>query len=283
MADEKDNKEKMSDKQPTQAETYQKSSASAGEYREANMEYMRGAYPDMELNDENYDEMLNKTVHEFLVPKLKGYEENNTKIKAMMEAEPQLAQILADMARGARFEQVLPRYVDVPNLKLEPGDPDYTEWEANNKYRMDNYQQGLDRKTQLENNQRKSQEVIASWFEEKQMKDDDKKEFGMYVADLLDRAYSGEITQEFLNKMYYAMNYEKDIASAEDAGRVAGRNEKIVEGKMKEDKQKTGDGMPVTSGGASKEKETKPDNRNDFEKGLSRMVTKQPIIKGNGY
>lgn len=269
-------------KKPTETETYKDRSTSMGEYREGNMEYMKGMYPDMEMNDENYDEMLNKTMHG-MIPKMKSFEENNMKIKAMMEDEPKLASILADMAQGAKFEMILPKYIDVKNMELMPGDPDYNEWEANNKYRMDNYQKSMDRKQMLENNQMKSMEVINSWFEEKKMEDDKKKEYGMFVADLLDRGYSGEITPEFLNKMYYAMNYEKDMAMAEEAGEVRGKNEKITMMKKEEKEMMDGDGLPNVEGGGSKEKEMKPDNSNPLEKSLKKMTMRKSVLPGNGY
>jgi hypothetical protein len=275
--------EMVEQKEPTMTEQSAEKTTSHGEYREANESYMKSMYPDTEINDGNYDEMVAKTMAEHFIPKMKGYQEANEKLRAMMTSEPELGKILADMAQGAKFVEILPRYVDVQNLKLEPGDPDYSTWEANNKARMESYHQNLDRQTQLQNNQRKSMETIASWFEEKGFGDEDQKGFTSFVSELLDRAYSGEITPEFLNKMYYAMNYEEDVKKAEEVGAVKGRNEKIVVEDLEESAMKAGDGMPVITGGVSAEKEERPDNADPLTKSLRGLKNKKSVLPGNTY
>lgn len=279
----KQGSEKVEQLQPTVAEQPAEKTTSHGEYREVNAAYMKEMYPETEIGDDNYDAMVQKTMAEHFIPKMKGYDEANKKLRAMMSTEPELGKILADMAQGATFVEVLPRYVDVENLKLEPGDPDYTKWEANNKTRMESYQANMDRKTQIENNQRKSMETIASWFEEKKFEDNQKEEYAQFVSDLLERAYQGELTTEFLNKMFYAMNYEKDMEQAEKLGEVRGRNEKIVAEDLEEKGKMAGDGLPVVSGGAAKEKEVTPDNASPIVKALRQMTTKKSVLPGNSY
>lgn len=250
-------------------------------HREGNLAYMKSVYPDTEISDDNWGESMNNAMGEHALPKLKRYDEANNNLMAMVGGEPELSKILADMAQGAKFTEVLPRYVDIENLKLAPGDPDYTKWQANNKQRKTDYQSSLDRKTQIENNQIKSQKTIEAFFSEKKMDDTAKKEYGSFVADLLDRAYAGELTTEFLNKMFHAKNYVDDVKTAEVVGTVKGKNEKIVTEEMKDKKKKQGDGLPDINGGNAREKETTPDTADEFTKSLRKITSRKPIIKGN--
>jgi hypothetical protein len=273
--------EKLSDKENKQVETSPNKTTSTGEYRETNMSFMKKLMPDVEITDGNYTEVAERAMAEHMIPKLKAYGEANDNLKAMMHGEQKLAKILTDMAQGAKFEEVLPRYVDVENLRLEPGDPDYSTWEANNKKRKMEYKENLDRQTQLENNQMASRQNIEKFFEEKGMDDEAKGEYGAFVGNMLDRAYAGEITPEFLNKMYHAMKYKDDVQAAEAAGAIKVKNEKIVEKKMR---SKKGDGLPVINGGGSAEQKGQaPDNADALTKSLRAFTGKKSVLGGDGY
>ena len=198
-----------------------------------------------------------------------------------MHSEGKLAMILGDMGKGARFEEVLPKYVDTRNLELKPGDPDYTVWEANNKHREDTYNQAKTRKEEIMNNTNETQRITSEWFKEQAMDEGMQKEYGDFVTKFLDDAYSGIMSKDFHNSMKRMMNYDADMASATEAAEVKGKNTKIVEGKMEEKKKTAGDGLPNIEGGASNQKETKPETGNNLEKGLRRMQTKKPVISGN--
>lgn len=270
-----------SDKQEVVAEKSPKKSESKGEYREGNMEYMKNVFPDAEINDDNYAEMMDRTMSEHVRPRMESYNKANNNLKAMVNSEPKFAMILGDMAKGAKFEEALPRYLDTRNLKLMPGDPDYTTWEANNKTRETNYAAEQEYKKKIDDNKKKSEVTITDWYEKKGMDDAAKKEYGMFVANSLDRAYAGEMDEDFLDKMYYAMNYKNDVAKAEEVGTIKGKNDKIVEEKLKEKNNTKGDGMPVIDGGVAKVEETTPETGNALEKGLRMRGKKKSVIPGN--
>lgn len=274
--------EPIPDKEQVQVEE-QASTTSEGEYKGAVTEYLKSVNGEEDINDDNYTTVLEKTVAEHVIPRMKAYDQANTNLKAMIHGDPKLGRILADMAKGARFEEVLPRYYDANDFLMQPGDPDYSKWEAANKERMASYQNSLDAETQLENNRIKSEETIRSWFEEKGLQDTERKEYGSFVAELLDRAYAGEITTEFLNKMFYAWKYQDDVAEAEKVGELRGRNAKIVNEKMEEDLQKEGDGLPVIEGGVTKEKEAPIEESpaDPLVQSLRERNKRTPVIPGN--
>lgn len=272
------------DKEVKATETAPKQSASKGEYAEGNMKFLQGFNPGLEINDDNYVSTMEKTLAETIMPRMAAYDNANTNLKAMIHGNPKLGKVLSDMAKGAKFEEALPRYYDPNGFKLAPGDPDYNAWEAANKQRMDDYTKDMDRQTQIENNRKKSEETISAWFAEKEMGDEAKQEYGSFVSELLERAYSGEVTPEFLNKMKYAMDYKDDVAKAAEAGEIKGRNEKIVTEKMEEDTALKGDKLPVVDGGGAKEKvEPKPDNADPLVQSLRKMNKRTSVLPGNNY
>lgn len=283
MADKKKEEAgKVETKETVVVEKPSQGSTSTGEYRESNMEYMKGMYPDSEINDDNYGEMMDKAMSENLIPTANKYKEGNEKLKAMMHSEGKLAMILGDMGKGAKFEEVLPKYVDTRNLELKPGDPDYTVWEANNKHREDTYKKSMSREEEIRNNTNETMRIMSDWFKAENMDEGMQKEYGDFVTKFLDEAYAGKMSKDFHNSMKRMMNYDSDRASDIAAAEIKGKNTKIVEGKMEEKKKTAGDGLPNLEGGASNEKETKVEETgNGLTRGLKQMQKKKPVISGN--
>lgn len=283
MVDKSQSAEAMSDKQVAKTEESSKGkTTSSGEYRDSNMEYLKQMNPGMEITDENYVPAIEKTFSE-IAPKMDSYNRANEKFKTMMQGEPILQKVVSDVAQGASFVETLPRYLDISNLEPKPGDPDYIKWEENNARRQSEYKQAQERQAQIKDNEARSMETIKKFFGNIGLADEDQKNFAKFIIELMDRAYSGEITETFLNKMYHAWKYDDDVKVAEQVGRTAGRNEKIVTEKLKSDKMKKGDGLPDIEGGAVKEAEKKMDNADDLTKGLRQIVGKKSILGGGEY
>ena len=270
----------MADKVAVETEQTSKTSVSKGEYRDGNMEYMKGMYPDTEINDDNYSSMMEETLGK-QIPKMKNYDKTNKSLRAMMDSEPTLSKILGDMAKGGKFEEVLPRYLDTRNLELKPGDPDYTVWEANNKHREDAYEQKMNREKEIMSNEQESQRIISQWFKDNKYDDAAQKEYRQNVAKSMEGPYDGKISKEFLDGEKRRINYESDMAKETKAAEIKGKNTTIVEQKMKEEKVKTGDGLPVIDGGASKTKETPKETGNALERGLRNRGNKKSVIPNN--
>lgn len=276
--------EAIPDKESKAVETAPTSTTSKGEYYEDNVSYLQGLNPDVEINDDNYVSTMEKSLAESIRPKMQAYDSANTNLKAMIHGDPKLGMVLSDMAKGAKFEEALPRHYDPASFTMAEGDPDYLAWEAANTQRKADFDKDLDRQTQMSNARLASEKTIGAWFEESKMDDDAKKEYGAFVSDMLEKAYSGEVTSEFLNKMKYAMDYKDDVAKATEVGEVKGRNEKIVTEKMAEDTSLKGDNLPVIDGGGATEKvEELPDTGNPLVQSLRGMSNRKSVIPGNNY
>jgi len=216
------------------------------EYKEPAMEVMKEYYgEDVEINDDNYGYKMEEMVVKDYKPmkeKMGKYESANKNILAMMESEPELSGILSDMSQGAKFSETLPKYMDVQALVDSKGG-DEAAWEENNKARMSNYEKMQAHKAQMAANEEKSLKTVKKFMADKKLEGENAEMFGKFIADVIDRANSGDLTEQFLESMYYGMNYKKDVAMAEELGKVSERNKKIEE-TVKSEAELQGDKLP---------------------------------------
>ena len=228
---------------------------SKGEYKEDAKKAMGSYYgKDVEITDENYSGKMEEMVAKGFGPMQKQNNEYKTidkSYKAMMQANPAMGGIMDDMGAGAGFEESLPKYVDLEAIAdSKGGNPE--KYAEQNKTRMANYDKVQTRKSLLATNEKKSIETVKTFMAEKKMEGENADKFGKYVADVIDRANSGELTTDFLETMYNAMNYVADVAQAKEIGEVGGRNAKI-ESKTKSEKDlQVGDGVPKIATGDDK-------------------------------
>jgi len=228
------------------------STTSEGEYTEekkAVMSAMKSHYGE-DVSSEDYVPKLEKMVAGDLLPKaakLGRYDESNERMMAMIEDNPELGAIASDISRGGKFLKVLPKYVDLASLEPE-GEDDMQEWDENVRIREENYRMGKERKASIAANLEKSEAAIEAFVAEKNLDEPGKMQFGQTLADFLDKAYSGEITKEFLDAMYYYMNRDAELANQKKAGELSAMNKKISTKFATESDIRRGDNMPALDG-----------------------------------
>ena len=79
------------------------------------------------------------------------------------------------------------------------------------------------------------------------------------MNEITEKFLAGNIDETTLEKFYRAYNYDKDMAAAEEAGRIKGRNEQI---RARQERQDGGDGLPpilATAGDHDMKQETRQD------------------------
>jgi len=230
--------------------------SSEGEYSEEKkrvISAMKGHYGDEAISpdDSEYTVKLEKMVASDLLPKagkLKSYDEANTRIIAMMEDEPELSSIMTEVGQGRKFLSSVKSHLDIANLP-EDDDSDMAAWENNAKMRESRYNEKLRRQEEIASNEEKSMATLEEFISEKGLDDTGKIKFGELIGDFLDRAYSGDITKQFLEVMYYYMNRDTELAKASELGEIRGKNAKIEKTKFAEEDY-AGDGLPdINSGG----------------------------------
>lgn len=210
--------------------------------RAAYMDYMSGVNPEFNGDDEEsvYDDMLSYR---------KDNDESRKRISDMLSENPQLAQVLSDIANkkrgaGAAFA----RYFGKDLLNAEEGTPEWDEIQQAEKERNEELMALRKRGSDYDANIEASKPVL----------DEFGKANGINVDDFLDEAYNkiiepiflGKYDMDLLKRLRNALAYEGDMESSFNAGKAAGRNERIEDMR----KANVGDGMPRmgSSAGASR-------------------------------
>jgi len=259
--------------------------SSEGEYSEEKKQVisaMKAHYGDENLSpdDSEYTTKLEGMVASDLLPKvgkLKSYDEANTRIIAMMEDEPELSSIMTEVGQGRKFLNSVKSHLDVANLP-EEDDSDMAAWENNAKMRESRYAEKLRRQEEIASNEEKSMATLEEFIGEKGLDDEGKIKFGELIADFLDRAYSGDITKQFLEVMYYYMNRDEELAKANELGKIKGMNAKIEKTKFAETDY-AGDGLPdINSGGGLTVEESGKENSDPILASLNRHLDQKPIL-----
>ena len=135
---------------------------------------------------------------------------------------------------------------DDPDMleKIAEANKDYVERVAKSRQLDEEYEKNMDA----------SLETLRQFQEERGMSDEQIDAVVDAVLTVVRDGVMGKFSKETLAMFVNAINHDSDVASASEEGRVAGRNDKIVEGLRKRDK---GDGTaPLNgkNGGAPKNK-----------------------------
>lgn len=258
--------------------------SSEGEYSEEKKQVvsaMKAHYgEDFTPDAEDYTSKLEGMVATDLLPKagkLKSYDEANTKIIAMMEDEPVLSSIMTEVGQGRKFLSSVKHHLDVADLP-EDDDSDMAAWENNAKMRESRYSEKLARQAEIASNEEKSMETLEAFIADKGLDDAGKIKFGQLIADFLDRAYSGDITKDFLETMFYYMNRDSELAKASEMGEIRGKNAKIEKTKFAEEDY-AGDGLPdINSGGGLSVDEGSKENSDPILASLNRHLDQKSIL-----
>jgi hypothetical protein len=216
-------------------------------------------YPDRKLEtDEDYE-----NTHEEYVKNLEGYRERGTvanqKLIALFEAEPQIADVVSAMINGATMRSALARHMDLKDLVPEEGDPDYSDYEKNNKDRLARLEKVDQFNREFNENVNFSTKAIEEFTEENNLKPEEAEKFLTDFDNILKEIYRGKITKETLTKIMRAVKHDEAVQAAKEEGEIKGKNEAIKAEKEKE--KKPDDGIPALkkTGDTIEEKEKKPE------------------------
>lgn len=206
---------------------------------------------------EGYDPEDVEGSSEMLMNYINAGRDSRGRMAEALNKDPRLAQVFADVAGGKRgAADAFVRYFGKDFLSAEEGSPEYEAIAAAEKERKEEMDKISARGKEYETNIAESEPKIKAWAESKGY---DMDEFLEKVWEkVVNPIVSGIYTEELLDLLDKGMNYDKDTADAMEAGKVAGRNEKIE--RMREERE--GDGMPKNVGnGTPAESGKKKENK----------------------
>ena len=161
----------------------------------------------------------------------------------MFSSDPRSAQFLADMHNGKdpvlglvrNFGIEIKDVLDDPEMqdKIAEANKEYVERVARSKQLDEEY----------EKNMKETLSTLNAFQEARGMSDEEIDEVAEAMIGIVRDGIVGKFSKETLSMIADALNHDKDVASAAEEARVAGRNAKITEQLRKPQK---GDGtMPL--------------------------------------
>lgn len=222
--------------------------------RDQQLERLRKKYPDKKFEDD--EEIYGQISDDYdqYEQDIDGYKGREKAMSDMFAADPRSAQFLADMHNGndpvlglvKNFGVEIKDVLDDPEMqeKIAEANKEYVERVAKSKKLDEEY----------ERNMNASLETLRQFQEERGMSDDEIDAVTDAILTVVKDGVMGKFSKPTLELFVNAINHDSDVASASEEGRVAGRNDKIVEGLRKRNK---GDGTaPLNgkNGGAPKNK-----------------------------
>ncbi len=222
---------------------------------------MKGYYPEKDYPDDTsvMDDAHSK------IGELDNYKQENEaanqQIIDAVESEPVLGAVISDVIKGMTFRAAIARHFDPEDLAGEHGDPDFESIETNRQERLSKKSENETFLQELQQNIQASQEEIKGFAEDNGMTEEDAASFLTNVTSVLEDAYKGKITKDFLARMYTAENHEKEVAAAAENGVIEGKNMAIDEKKELNSSAKAGDGLPQITAGANKQAPEAPKSK----------------------
>ena len=198
---------------------------------------------------ENFNERLNmffggnfnindKLSQDLLLRHLELNREQNERLVTMLDRDPRLAQMLADVIDGKRgAHSAVARYFGRGFLSVEEDSPEFEEIMLADEERKNEMMRLANDRREYEMNLEASMPVIETFCKER----------GYNPSDFLDDVWeklvfpimAGKYTVDVCTALDHAITYEQDVKDAFEAGDIKGRNSNIR--RMKED---FGDGLP---------------------------------------
>ena len=210
----------------------------------------------------NFD-LHDKLSQDLLLRHLQMNREQNERLATMLERDPRLAQMLADVIDGKRgAHSAVARYFGRGFMNVDENSPEFEEIMLADEERKNEMMRLANDRREYEANLEESMPVIEAFCMEK----------GYDPSDFMENIWeklvfpimAGKYTQDVCTALDHAITYEQDVEDAFAAGDIKGRNANIM--RMKED---FGDGLPKGMSSVAPDIERKRPRNSLIEKALN--------------
>ena len=215
-------------------------------------ERLKKRFADREFNsDEDWDNAAEEAFAED-EESINVFKDNNKIIDEVIASDKDLAAIIADIvANHIPFRAAVAKRFSPEDLVAKEGDEDYDYYQKSYEERVATGKEIQRIAQERLKNEDEAYDNIDAFCEKKGYSDDDKKEFIKFINEFYNSLSMRKITPEVLQTLDNARHYEDDMASAEENGFVAGKNENIAAKRAEEKSKATADGVPVPQGGGA--------------------------------
>lgn len=215
-------------------------------------ERLKKRFADREFNsDEDWDNAAEEAYAED-EEAINVFKDNNKIIDEVIASDKDLAAIIADIvANKIPFRAAVAKRFSPEDLIAKEGDEDYEYYQKSYEERVATGKEIQRIAQERLKNEDEAYDNIDAFCEKKGYSDEDKKEFIKFINEFYNSLSMRKITPEILQTLDNARHYEDDMASAEENGFVAGKNENIAAKRAAENKKAAADGVPVPMGGGA--------------------------------
>lgn len=209
-------------------------------------ERIKKRFADREFNsDEDWDNAAEEAFAED-EETINVFTENNKIIDEVIASDKDLAAIIADIvANHIPFRAAVAKRFSPEDLVAKEGDEDYDYYQKSYEERVATGKEIQRIAQERLKNEDEAYDNIDAFCEKKGYSDDDKREFIGFINDFYNSLSMRKITPEILQTLDNARHYEEDMASAEETGFVAGKNENIAAKRASDKSKASADGVPV--------------------------------------
>lgn len=215
-------------------------------------ERLKKRFADREFNsDEDWDNAAEEAFAED-EESINVFKDNNKIIDEVIASDKDLAAIIADIvANHIPFRAAVAKRFSPEDLVAKEGDEDYDYYQKSYEERVATGKEIQRIAQERLKNEDEAYDNIDAFCEKKGYSDDDKKEFIKFINEFYNSLSMRKITPEILQTIDNARHYEEDMASAEESGFVAGKNENIAATRAADKSKAKADGVPVPQGGGA--------------------------------
>ena len=215
-------------------------------------ERLKKRFADREFNsDEDWDNAAEEAFAED-EESITVFKDNNKIIDEVIASDKDLAAIIADIvANHIPFRAAVAKRFSPEDLVAKEGDEDYDYYQKSYEERVATGKEIQRIAQERLKNEDEAYDNIDAFCEKKGYSDDDKKEFIKFINEFYNSLSMRKITPEILQTIDNARHYEEDMASAEENGFVAGKNENIAATRAADKSKAKADGVPVPQGGGA--------------------------------
>lgn len=215
-------------------------------------ERLKKRFADREFNsDEDWDNAAEEAFAED-EESINVFKDNNRIIDEVIASDKDLASIISDIiANHIPFRAAVAKRFSPEDLIAKEGDEDYEYYQKSFEERVATGKEIQRIAQERLKNEDEAYDNIDAFCEKKGYSDEDKKEFIKFINEFYNSLSMRKITPEILQTFDNARHYEEDMASAEENGFVAGKNENIAAKRVSEKNKAAADGVPVPQGGGA--------------------------------
>lgn len=234
-------------------------------------ERLRKRYADREFNsDEDWDNAAEEAYAED-EESINVFKDNNKIIDEVIASDKDLAAIIADIvANHIPFRAAVAKRFSPEDLVAKEGDEDYDYYQKSYEERVATGREIQRVAQERLKNEDEAYANIDAFCDKKGYSEEDKREFIKYINEFYNSLSMRKITPDILQTIDNARHYEEDMASAEENGFVAGKNENIAAKRMTAKDKAAADGVPVPQGAGAPVVDAPEKKTNSFFDGMKR-------------